>query len=446
MLLQQAKWHHEVLGTNRGAHSLSLVRGEIEMALCERVGVVLQPTKGSWDAKGVAAPIVWCEDEVYFMLYQGWEKGSGLFGDGSPRMLGLAMSEDGIHWEKHPDNPVLVPTEGSFDELGFEVGSLLTVGDEYWLYYSGFGADKKLRIGLATSKDKKEWHKLDSNPVVDVGGKECWDENGVAFPSVIKMKHDFLMLYGGYGERSMQIGGAISGDGRNWAKFEENPVFMQRGWHEDTQCLFWDAGIEAHHAFIHGDHIVMLYEGIGRQGRYGIGIAYSPDGIAWARSPRNPIVGLTQTVVKQDMSVVHPWLVKGKGLLYYSEVMGASADATHRICLARIDEEKLEPSEEKALVYSLWQRRLVETNGAVTSAVYTLAFAQKTVWLRSSTDGVVTVEVDVAGDDSWHELCEMEVKANVLWHSHIVDQITRLRLRFQPRGSAFVSAWLAMSK
>jgi hypothetical protein len=59
---------------------------------------------------------------------------------------------------------------------------------------------------------------------------------------------------------------------------------------------------------------------------------------------------------------------------------------------------------------------------------------------------VVTVEVDVAGDDSWHELCEMEVKANVLWHSHIVDQITRLRLRFQPRGSAFVSAWLAMSK
>lgn len=415
-------------------------------ASCERIGVVLQPTSGSWDARGTAAPIVWREDDHYFMLYQGWEEGSGWRGRGSPRKFGLAMSEDGINWEKHKDNPVLLPTEGSFDELGFEAGCLLKVGDEYWLYYSGFAADGKLRIGLAFSSDLISWRKFDSNPVVEVGPHEAWDSDGVAFPSVIKMRHEWLMIYGGYGPRSMQIGGAISGDGKSWAKFEDNPTFTQRGWHEEPECPFWDAGIEVHHAFIHGDHITMLYEGIGRQGRYGIGVAYSPDGIAWARSPRNPLRGLTDTTIKQDMSVVHPWVLQGDGLLYYSEVLGASADAVHRICAARLNLADFEPQKEQALIYSLWQRRRVSPEGAVTSEICCVLFPQKTIWLWSSTRGSVTIEVDVAGDGNWHEFEEMDVDANQLWHHYIVELVGRIRLRFSPKGDAFVSAWLAMSK
>ncbi|MCS7253111.1 MAG: hypothetical protein RMK18_02930 [Armatimonadota bacterium] len=416
------------------------------MPLCERIGIVLEPTSGSWDAKGTAAPIVWHEDGCYFMLYQGWEKGSGWRGDGSPRMFGLAMSEDGIHWEKHNGNPVLTPTEGSFDELGFEAGCLLKLGDEYWLYYSGFAADGKLRIGLAFSNDLVNWRKFDSNPIVDPGTHESWDCDGVAFPSVIRMRHEWLMLYSGYGPHSMQIGGAISGDGKNWIKHGDNPLFLQRGWHEEPECPFWDAGIEVHHAFIHGDHITMFYEGIGRQGRYGIGIAYSPDGIAWARSSRNPIMGLTDATVKQDMSVVHPWVLQGMGLLYYSEVLGASAGAVHRICAAKLNMAAIEPEHEHALVYSLWQRHQVDINGAVTSEISCASFPQKTVWLWSSTRGSVTIEVDILGDGNWNELEEVNVDANQLWHHHIPELMARVRLRFLPRSSAFVSAWLAMSK
>lgn len=414
--------------------------------MCERIGVVLQPTEGSWDANGTAAPIVWREDDGYFMLYQGWKRGSGWRGDGSPRMFGLATSEDGIHWEKHKDNPILVPTEGSFDELGFEAGCLLKVGNEYWLYYSGFAADGKLRIGLAFSNDLINWRKFDSNPIVDVGTHEAWDGDSVAFPSVIRMRHDWLMLYGGYGPRSMQIGGAVSGDGKNWAKFEDNPVFTQRGWHEEPECLFWDAGIEVHHAFMHGDYIIMLYEGIGRQGRYSIGVAYSPDGIAWARSPHNPLRGLTDATVKQDMSVVHPWVLQGNGLLYYSEVLGASADAVHRICAARLNLEKLDPEVEHTLVYSLWQRRQITPNGAVTSEIPCASFPQKGLWLWSSASGSVTVEVDVAGDEQWHELSELPVEANIMWHYQIQEIVARVRIRFQPKTDAFVSSWLVLNK
>jgi len=51
-----------------------------------------------------------------------------------------------------------------WDERGFERGSLLKFDDKYWLYYSGFGADGKIRIGLAFSEDLKSWVKYEGEP------------------------------------------------------------------------------------------------------------------------------------------------------------------------------------------------------------------------------------------------------------------------------------------
>ena len=101
-----------------------------------RIGVVLSPTPGAWDGKSTAAPIVW-KEERYYMLYQGWSNGSG------PRILGLAESEDGLQWTKYKKNPVAKPSIGTWDRNGFECGSLLKLDSEYWLFYTGFGADGK---------------------------------------------------------------------------------------------------------------------------------------------------------------------------------------------------------------------------------------------------------------------------------------------------------------
>ncbi|MEM2465372.1 MAG: hypothetical protein QXL85_07175, partial [Candidatus Bathyarchaeia archaeon] len=86
-----------------------------------RIGVVLPPTPGEWDGKSTAAPIVWKENGKYYMLYQGWRDGQG------PRLFGLAESEDGLNWTKYEGNPVMKPTEGTWDEGGFECGSLLKI-------------------------------------------------------------------------------------------------------------------------------------------------------------------------------------------------------------------------------------------------------------------------------------------------------------------------------
>jgi predicted GH43/DUF377 family glycosyl hydrolase len=406
-----------------------------------RIGVVLSPTPGAWDSKSTAAPIVWKEEERHYMLYQGWSEGSG------PRILGLAESEDGLHWTKHRKNPIMKPSKGTWDQNGFECGSLLKVDSEYWLFYTGFGADGKARIGLATSETLKSWIKYERNPILDIGTSDSFESNGVAFPAVVQGTNSYKMVYGAYAPNSMQLGLATSTDGKIWRKYPNNPVFRQRGWFAEPECELWDAGIEVHQTFAVGDFYVMLYEGLGNfPHRYNLGVAYSPDCRVWARSPENPIFPLTGPNVKQDMSTVHPMLLLDEMILYYVEVIGASSLAPHRICAAKVDSDLTNPLAQRSLSYTLWEDREIDPSGAVTSAVPCMGFARRSLYLLSHKGGTVNVEIDPAGLDQWHVLHEGKASENVLWTHSTSEGFDRIRLRFLPIKRARASAWLVLGR
>jgi predicted GH43/DUF377 family glycosyl hydrolase len=406
----------------------------------KRIGIVLPPTPGSWDGKSTAAPIVWKEDGKYYMLYQGWSNGSG------PRILGLAESEDGLNWVKYKNNPVMFPSAGAWDQGGFECGSLLKIDGRYWLYYTGIGADGKARIGLATSEDLKSWSQHECNPIMDLGQPGSFDSGGVAFPSVLKGKQGYKMVYGGYGIDSMQLGLASSSDGINWNRFPHNPVFRQRGWFEDPCCNNWDAGIEVHQVIAMGDNYTMLYEGLGNlPNRYRLGVAFSPDCEVWARSPENPIDPLTESNVKQDMSTVHPMLLLEDMVLYYVEVVGASMQSQHRICAAQVCPSLVNPLAQKALSYPLWIERNIGPQETISSAINCLGFQKKTFLLSSSQEGSVKVEIDPAGLDQWNTLYEDKVTEGKLWKLSINDGFARSRIRFAS-SKAKVSAWIVLER
>jgi len=399
----------------------------------------LPPTAGAWDGKSTAAPIIWKEDGRYHMLYQGWSDGSG------PRILGLAYSEDGLHWAKYGRNPVMRPSAGTWDQGGFECGSLLKFDGGYWLYYTGIGADGKARIGLAMSEDLSSWSKCDGNPILDLGRAGGFDSGGVAFPSVLRGTHDFKMVYGGYGPSSMQLGMASSQDGLSWSRSPHNPVFRQRGWFDDPLCEQWDAGIEVHQVIAIGDHYAMLYEGLGNYPhRYNIGVAYSPDCVVWARSPGNPIFPLMEPNVKQDMSAVHPMLLFEDMVLYYVEVVGASTLSQHRICAARVDPDLVSPQAQRGLSYPLWVDEQIGPSGNTSSAIPCLGFRRKTFLLASSQGGGVRVEIDPAGLDQWNVMHEDEVLGGRIWRYSTDDGFARTRMRFTPSKGTDVSAWIVL--
>ena len=70
----------------------------------------------------------------------------------------LAVSRDGIHWLRMPDRPRLLEfgRQGTWDSgMIFAGPSWIEVGDEWWIYYSGWdgpheSSERTPGIGLAT--------------------------------------------------------------------------------------------------------------------------------------------------------------------------------------------------------------------------------------------------------------------------------------------------------
>ena len=70
--------------------------------------------------------------------------------------VGLATSEDGIHFERHPE-PVLSPTE-PYEEFGAEDPRVTEIDGTYYLTYTGWDR-KSAQLCLATSTDLYTWTK-----------------------------------------------------------------------------------------------------------------------------------------------------------------------------------------------------------------------------------------------------------------------------------------------
>jgi len=112
---------------------------------------ILQPTAG-FESKSVYNPAVIVENGKFSMLYraEGENTGTGA--------IGLAFSEDGIHFERYVNNPVIVG-EYEYEKEGVEDPRIVKFGDTFYLTYTGAGDRTTGNICLATSKDLIEWDK-----------------------------------------------------------------------------------------------------------------------------------------------------------------------------------------------------------------------------------------------------------------------------------------------
>lgn len=237
---------------------------------------VLAPTE-SWEAAyGVIGPRVLKIGGLYKMWYNGLD---------FRRQIGLATSADGIHWTKSGANPVLSNGQpGDFDSEHVHYGPVLFHDDQYWFWYSGHNG-QHWQIGLAISEDGIHWAKHPDNPALTVGSNGEWDAYGVISPAVIFDGHSYKMWYNGNGpEFVLAAGYAESSDGVHWTKYPHNPILtpVPNTWESDAvgmgPVLFFEG---KYHAWYGGRQ-----SGI----RSSIGYATSADGITWERFAGNPAV------------------------------------------------------------------------------------------------------------------------------------------------------------
>lgn len=161
---------------------------------------IYRAARGAWDERLVTGPtVVRGPDGVWRLYYSGAGKKEG---------VGLLTSRDGQHWTPYARNPVLEPQPGAWDEQILEQ-AVAYVGGRYWLWYSAYrnplGPTTAIAIGVATSPDGMHWTKHPGNPVIVPGPRGTWDDLRVLAPDVIE-EPDGSLLMAAYGSSGKDIG------------------------------------------------------------------------------------------------------------------------------------------------------------------------------------------------------------------------------------------------
>ena len=254
---------------------------------------------GSWDDVHLSHPSVLFDGNMYHLWYAG--------DNGSSRGIGCAKSDDGVAWEKYPDNPVLSDGIGDTWDGDFVTQpSVLHDGTMFHMWYAGYDGTN-MRIGYATSDDGVNWTKNAANPVLDLGESGAWDSTGVSNPFVLHDGTQYCMWYTGYDGTNMRIGYATSDDGVAWSGVlwnkHDNPVL------DLGESGSWDSVvISSPTVVLENDVFQMWYAGYDGD-NLTIGYATSSDGMAWTKDASNLILDLGEIGSWDSVGVSSPTVI-----------------------------------------------------------------------------------------------------------------------------------------
>lgn len=233
---------------------------------------------GSWDAFDAVAREIRPLGTRFETFYNGRDAG------GITR-VGRATSSNGTTWTKAAENPLI--GTGSWNPNGSEPGPILLENDIYKMWFPGFDATSEAGFGYAESTDGVNWTLSGLNPVLRPGTAGAWDDHVDQIVAVWHEGSVYRMWYEGYTVGGpTQLGYASSPDGRVWTKSAANPVLTVGGGGA------WDQQDMTNYKIIKTQTGYLLaytgYNGAQNQ----VGVATSPDGIAWTKAAANPVIPL----------------------------------------------------------------------------------------------------------------------------------------------------------
>ncbi len=157
------------------------VEGDLE-------GLVLRGRDDAWD-NNLEGSYAIKKDGQYLLYYSGYGD-EGTLAKGYPAAMGLAISDDGIHFERVQSDPILAPTPGWYDNDAVYSEVVFEYEDGYGMIYVGHcytTCDHGYETTLlgATSSDGIVWTKL-PDPVLEAMPDDVpWTRDGVAEPSLV---------------------------------------------------------------------------------------------------------------------------------------------------------------------------------------------------------------------------------------------------------------------
>lgn len=203
----------------RPKKSVALVESQDGIHWSEPPKTVLPPKEENGWEDDINRPVVLKREDGYHMWYTGQAKGRS--------WIGYATSSNGIDWLRQSSQPVL-SAELAWEKGALMCPHVLwdDKSKEYKMWYSGGGQHEPDAIGYATSSDGLHWSKHPQNPIFRPEKKFPWEQDRVTGCQVIHQDGWYIMFYIGFRDiNHAQIGVARSKDGiTDWQRHPENPI------------------------------------------------------------------------------------------------------------------------------------------------------------------------------------------------------------------------------
>lgn len=193
---------------------------------------VIPTSDHDWDRQIAATPWVIHDGEQLRLYYRGaYESGVG-------EGIGLATSQDGIDFKKHPGNPILTTRHfaGLRDNptvMGV-TNVIRTHEERFILLFEGVEAQHEQRgqIFAALSDDGTNFRPMnDGFPIFSARNVSSWPVKAVCNPRLTALNDGWYMLgFNGSFRGEYSIGIAYTRDFRHWHEHPQNPLLIPRGW------------------------------------------------------------------------------------------------------------------------------------------------------------------------------------------------------------------------
>lgn len=146
-----------------------------------------------WEQTSIMNPhVLFDEDDKLFKM---WYSGGA---NHEPDAIGYASSRDGLNWEKYSKNPMFTKSDEHIWESHKVCGScVLKEHGYYYMFYIGHVHEERAQVGLARSKDGvSNWEKHPDNPLI-CPTQGDFDSVSVYKPCVLKIDNCYMMWYNG---------------------------------------------------------------------------------------------------------------------------------------------------------------------------------------------------------------------------------------------------------
>jgi len=197
--------------------------------------------------------------------------------------LAVTFSDDGIHWET--PQVTLAPDPNSGWEDKVNRNCVIKADGKYKMWYTGQARGHSF-IGYAESDDGIHFRRVGNEPVLFC--ERAWEGFSIMNPCVLQENGKYRMWYAaGETYEPNVLAYAESDDGIHWRKSPINPIYVKDK-NAPYECNRV-GGCQVVKTEDTG--YVMLYIGYADIHTACICAAHSPDGITrWERSPLNPLV------------------------------------------------------------------------------------------------------------------------------------------------------------